>query len=68
MLSSWEEVLQAASDQFDLAIELTIQKLKDAISEYGLDGLADRYEKAKTVNEQYLSQLDKEYELNKLIR
>ena len=68
MLGSWEEVLQAASDQFDLAIELTIQKLKDAISEYGLDGLADRYEKAKTVNEQYLSQLDKEYELNKLIR
>ena len=68
MLGSWEEVLQAASDQFDQAIELTIQKLKDAISEYGLDGLADRYEKAKTVNEQYLSQLDKEYELNKLIR
>ena len=68
MLGSWEEVLQAASDQFDLAIELTIQKLKDGISEFGLDGLADRYEKAKTVNEQYLSQLDKEYELNKLIR
>jgi hypothetical protein len=33
-----------------------------------LDGLADRYEKAKTVNEQYLSDLEKEYELNKLMR
>jgi hypothetical protein len=68
VLGSWEEVLQAASDEFDTNIELTIEKLKSSMSEYGLDGLSDRYEKAQNENERYLSQLDKEYELNKLIR
>ena len=68
VLGSWEEVLQAASDAFDTNIELTIEKLKSSMSEYGLDGLSDRYEKAQNENERYLSQLDKEYELNKLIR
>lgn len=66
--ATWQDALQAASDEFDFVVEQTIQKLKDSISEFGLDGLADRYEKAKTINEQYLSDLDKEYELNKLIR
>jgi hypothetical protein len=68
MLASWEDVLQAASDQFDNAIEITITKLKESISAYGLDNLADRYEKAKETQELYLSNLDKEYELNKLNR
>lgn len=68
VLASWEDALQAAADQFEFTIEQTVQKLKDSISEFGLDGLADRYEKTKTLNEQYLSDLEKEYELNKLIR
>ena len=68
MLASWENVLQAASDQFDNAIEITLTTLKESISAYGLDGLADRYEKAKETQDLYLSNLDKEYELNKLNR
>ena len=75
MLASWEETLEAAGSQFDLAIESTIQTLKDSIgmidefgNVIGLDNLADRYEKAKETQELYLSNLDKEYELNKLNR
>lgn len=68
MLASWSETLEAASDEFDTRVEITIQKLKDSISAYGLENLSDRYTKAKDINEQYLSELDKEYELNKLIR
>lgn len=68
MLASWEETLEAAGSQFDLAIETTIQTLKDSISEFGLDNLADRYSKGQEEQERYLSNLDKEYELNKLNR
>lgn len=68
MLASWSETLEAASEEFDTRIETTIQKLKDSISAYGLENLSDRYTKAKDINEQYLSELDKEYKLNKLIR
>ena len=68
MLASWEETLQAAGDQFDLAIESTIQTLKDSISEFGLEGLSDRYSKAAEEQDRFLSNLDKEYELNKLNR
>jgi hypothetical protein len=68
VLASWEQVLQDASDKFDLAIQQTLETLKSSISDYGLDGLADRYEKATEEQERYLSNLDKEYELNKLSR
>ena len=68
MLASWEETLEAAGSQFDLTIESTIQTLKDSISEFGLDNLADRYSKGQEEQERYLSNLDKEYELNKLNR
>lgn len=68
MLASWEETLEAAGSQFELAIESTIQTLKNSISEFGLDNLADRYSKGQEEQERYLSNLDREYELNKLNR
>ena len=68
MLASWVEVLEAASAEYDLKIETTIQKLKDSISAYGLDGLSDRFDKAMEERDRYLSETEQEYELSKLGR
>ena len=68
MLASWVEVLEAASAEYELKIETTIQKLKDSISAYGLDGLSDRFDKAMEERDRYLSETEQEYELSKLGR
>ena len=68
VIAAWESALQSAEDEFNQSIEQTVETLKRSLGENGLDFMADEYEKRKTVQDQYLSQLDKEYELNKLNR
>ena len=68
-LANWEEVLQAAADIFDMRVQLTVQTLEDALSPFSnLSILEDRYVKDKEIQDQYLDDATKLYELNKLNR
>ena len=68
-LANWEEVLQAAADIFDMRVELTVQTLEAALSPFSnLSILEDRYTKDKEIQDQYLDDATKLYELNKLNR
>lgn len=68
-LANWEEVLQAAADIFDMRVELTVQTLEQALSPFSsLSILEDRYNKEKDLQEKYLDNATKLYELNKLNR
>jgi hypothetical protein len=68
-LSNWEETLEAAAELFDMRVELTVQTLEQALSPFGtLELLEDRYNKEKEIQDQYLDDATKLYELNKLNR
>lgn len=68
-LTNWEEVLEAAADIFDMRVELTVQTLEQALSPFSsLSVLEDRYNKEKDLQEKYLDDATKLYELNKLNR
>ena len=68
-LASWEETLQAAQELFEMRVELAINTLSNALSPFEtLEDFQDKYEKAKTINDQYLDDAERLYELNKLNR
>lgn len=68
-LASWEETLEAAQDLFEMRVEMAVNILSNALSPFEtLEDFQDKYEKAKTINEQYLDDADRLYELNKLNR
>lgn len=68
-LASWEETLEAAQDLFEMRVEMAVNVLSNALSPFEtLEDFQDKYEKAKTINEQYLDDADRLYELNKLNR
>ena len=68
-LASWEETLQAAQELFEMRVELAINTLSNALSPFEtLEEFQDKYEKAKTINDQYLDDAERLYELNKLNR
>ena len=68
-LASWEETLQAAQELFEMRVELAINTLSNALSPFEtLEEFQDKYEKAKTINDQYLDDVERLYELNKLNR
>ena len=68
-LESWAEVLEAAGELFDLRVEMAVNTLSNALSPFeNLETLQDSFEKAKTIQEQYLDDATKLYELNKLNR
>lgn len=68
-LASWEETLEAAQDLFEMRVEMAVNILSNALSPFEtLEDFQDKYEKAKTINEQYLDDADHLYELNKLNR
>lgn len=68
-LASWEETLEAAQDLFEMRVEMAVAVLSNALSPFEtLEDFQDKYEKAKTINEQYLDDADRLYELNKLNR
>lgn len=69
MQQSWADALEAASEQFDKTVEISIKKLEDALSPFkDLDTFADAYDKVQTIAEQYLSTNQQIYELSKLTR
>ena len=68
-LSSWEEVLNSASDIFEAQVQTISLILSDALSPYSsLEALQTAYDQVKTIQEQYLDDSTKLYELNKLNR
>lgn len=68
-LASWEETLQAAQELFEMRVELAINTLSNALSPFEtLEDFQNKYEKAKTINDQYLDDAERLYELNKLNR
>lgn len=68
-LASWEETLEAAQDLFEMRVEMAVNTLSNALSPFEtLEDFQDKYEKAKTINEEYLDDAERLYELNKLNR
>lgn len=68
-LASWEETLEAAQDLFEMRVEMAVAVLSNALSPFEtLEDFQDKYEKAKTINEEYLDDAERLYELNKLNR
>ena len=68
-LGSWEETLEAAQDLFEMRVEMAINTLSNALSPFEtLEDFQDKYEKAKTINDQYLDDAERLYELSKLNR
>lgn len=68
-LASWEETLEAAQELFEMRVEMAVNTLSNALSPFEtLEDFQDKYEKAKTINEEYLDDAERLYELNKLNR
>lgn len=68
-LGSWEETLEAAQDLFEMRVEMAVNTLSNALSPFEtLEQFQDKYEKAKTINDQYLDDAERLYELSKLNR
>ena len=68
-LGTWEDALTAASELFEMRVELAVQTLSDALSPFSsLEILQDRYNKEKEIQDQYLDDATRLYELNKLNR
>lgn len=68
-LASWEETLEAAQDLFEMRVEMAVNVLSNALSPFEtLEDFQDKYEKTKTINEEYLDDAERLYELNKLNR
>lgn len=68
-LASWEETLEAAQDLFEMRVGMAVNILSNALSPFEtLEDFQDKYEKAKTINEEYLNDAERLYELNKLNR
>lgn len=69
-LDSWQEALQRAKDIFDEEMDNIIQEFEKGIApiQGTIDALQEAIEQANEINEQYLSDTDKTYELNKLRR
>lgn len=69
MQDAWSNALEAAAEKFETTVDIAIAKLEDALSPFlDMDTFSDAYDKAKTSVERYLTETQKVYELNKLIR
>ncbi len=69
-LDSWQEALQRAKDIFDEEMDNIIQEFEKGIApiQGTIDALQEAISQANDIEEQYLSDTDKTYELNKLRR
>lgn len=69
-LDSWQEALQRAKDIFDEEMDNIIQEFEKGIApiQGTIDALQEAIEQTNEIDEQYLSDTDKTYELNKLRR
>lgn len=70
MLSDWENVLKQASQEFDNAVSRTIKAFEKAMSgTFGsFERLQDAFNKQKELDDMYLDDYKKIYELSKLTR
>lgn len=70
VLEVWQETLQRAHDIFEEEMDNIVKEFEDGISPiYGsIEALQDAITRANELNDQYLSDADKTYELNKLRR
>ena len=70
MLSTWEETLQQINDVFNEAVDTALTNFERRMAAgYGsLDALLTASDRAKTIDEQYLSDYRQIYELSKLTR
>lgn len=69
-LATWQEALERARDIFEEEMDNIVKEFEDGISPiYGsIEALQDAITRANELNDQYLSDTDKTYELNKLRR
>lgn len=69
-LDTWQETLERAHDIFEEEMDNIVKEFEDGISPiYGsIEALQDAITRANELNDQYLSDADKTYELNKLRR
>lgn len=69
-LDTWSEALERARDIFEEEMDNIVKEFEDGISPiYGsIEALQDAITRANELNDQYLSDADKTYELNKLRR
>lgn len=69
ILTAWKETLQAAANEYEVAVTQTITTLERQISPYlSLDQFADAYKKAKDILDEYVTSNEQIYQLNKLVR
>ena len=69
-LDIWQEALERAHDIFEEEMDNIVKEFEDGVSPiYGsIEALQDAITRANELNDQYLSDTDKTYELNKLRR
>lgn len=69
-LDTWQEALERAHDIFEEEMDNIVKEFEDGVSPiYGsIEALQDAITRANELNDQYLSDTDKTYELNKLRR
>ena len=69
-LNTWQEALERAHDIFEEEMDNIVKEFEDGVSPiYGsIEALQDAITRANELNDQYLSDTDKTYELNKLRR
>lgn len=69
-LDTWQEALERARDIFEEEMDNIVKEFEDGVSPiYGsIEALQDAITRANELNDQYLSDTDKTYELNKLRR
>jgi outer membrane protein TolC len=70
MFDSWESALQAAADAFEKAVETAVKAYEKAMSGIhgSFDAMQTAYDRQTTLNERYLEDYEKIYELSKLNR
>lgn len=69
-LDTWQEALERARDIFEEEMDNIVKEFEDGVSPiYGsIEALQDAITRANELNDQYLNDTDKTYELNKLRR
>lgn len=69
-MSSWEESLQAARDAFDSNMQNSIEDFSTTIGGLAgsIDALKEKWDQAKTLEEEYVPEYEKVYQLTKLTR
>lgn len=70
VMDSWEDALQGVHDRFTETIQLIVEDFGAAMSGLfdNLDTLDDAYEKEKDINDEYVADYEKIYQLTKLTR